>query len=127
MSFTHLHVASAFSAHFGTSAPEALVDRVASEGAPAAAITDRDGLYGAVRHIRRSLAQGVSPVVGAELGLTGEHPGRITVLAHGGTRGQGWAALSRLISASHGRGTARSTARSAQAGIARTRPPAFLL
>ncbi|UKF30677.1 DNA polymerase III subunit alpha [Clavibacter phaseoli] len=127
MSFTHLHVASAFSAHFGTSAPEALVDRVASEGAPAAAITDRDGLYGAVRHIRRSIAQGVSPVVGAELGLTGEHPGRITVLAHGGTRGQGWAALSRLISASHGRGTARSTARSAQAGIARSRPPAFLL
>ncbi|WP_316293648.1 PHP domain-containing protein, partial [Clavibacter michiganensis] len=44
MSFTHLHVASAFSAHFGTSAPEALVDRVASEGAPAAAITDLSAL-----------------------------------------------------------------------------------
>ncbi|RII85114.1 PHP domain-containing protein, partial [Clavibacter michiganensis subsp. insidiosus] len=116
MSFTHLHVASAFSAHFGTTAPETLVDEVASRGASAAAITDRDGLYGAVRHIRRCIAAGVSPVVGAELGLTGEHPGRITVLAHGGTRGQGWAALSRLISASHGRGTARSTARSAQAG-----------
>jgi len=127
VSFTHLHVASAFSAHFGTTAPEALVDEVASRGASAAAVTDRDGLYGAVRHIRRAIAAGVSPVVGAELGLTGEHPGRITVLAHGGTHGQGWAALSRLISASHGRGTARSTARSAQAGISRTRPPGFLL
>ncbi|RRJ87895.1 DNA polymerase III subunit alpha [Gulosibacter macacae] len=69
--FPHLHVASAFSTHHGTSAPEALVARAAEWGAEAAAITDRDGLYGAVRHIRACIAAGVAPVVGVDLALEG--------------------------------------------------------
>ena len=95
MTFTHLHVASCLSSHYGTAWPEELV--AAQAGAEAAALTDRDGLYGAVRHIRACLAQGIAPIVGADLLVDGA--GSVTVLAHGHDRGAGWAGLCRLISA----------------------------
>lgn len=104
MQFTHLHVASAFSARYGTASPETLVAAAAEQGASAAAITDRDGLYGAIRHVRACIAAGVDPIVGAELQFrTDDGQLRdIVVLAHGNTDGAGWAALSRVVSASHG-------------------------
>ena len=111
-SFTHLHVASAFSAHHGTASPERLVTAAAESGATAAAITDRGGLYGAVRHIRACLQAGIAPIVGVELtlgpdsdstGANAPSPAdeRVTVLAHGQLDGLGWAGLCRLISAAH--------------------------
>jgi error-prone DNA polymerase len=51
MSFTHLNVSSAFSAHYGVTRPERLAIAAKSMGFDALAITDRDGLYGAVKHI----------------------------------------------------------------------------
>jgi error-prone DNA polymerase len=67
MEFTHLHVASAFSAHYGTARPEVLVEAVSSWGATHATITDRDGLYGAVRHIRTCIEMRTKPLVGVDL------------------------------------------------------------
>ncbi|KAB1641901.1 DNA polymerase III subunit alpha [Gulosibacter chungangensis] len=103
--FPHLHVASAHSNHHGTARPEELVARVAQWGASEAAITDRDGLYGAVRHIRACIAAGIAPVVGVDLTLRSPEgettDARVTVLAHGGTAGLGWTALCRLVSAAH--------------------------
>ncbi|MCU1546153.1 MAG: polymerase subunit alpha [Homoserinimonas sp.] len=126
--FTHLHVASAFSAHYGTTPPERLVEAAAEQGADAAAITDRDGLYGAIRHVRACIAVGIDPIVGVDLGLTFDpqsgNSGRVTVLAHGNNGGAGWAALCRLISAAHGRPTKRNT--SSPATITRERTRAFL-
>ncbi|MFD0995687.1 error-prone DNA polymerase [Pseudoclavibacter chungangensis] len=147
----HLHVASAFSAHHGTAWPEQLVEAAAVEGAPAAAITDRDGLYGAIRHVRACLEAGIAPIVGVDLALvptrrqrdrtrsTDPDPlpeppeqARVTVLAHGHTDGAGWAGLCRLVSAAHAprRGeTARSAAGSANraVGVSRERFSPFLL
>ena len=68
--FIHLHVASAFSAQYGTAAPEQLVRAAAETGAAAAAITDRDGLYGAVRHIRACIDANLAPIVGVSLRLS---------------------------------------------------------
>ena len=102
--FTHLNVASAFSAHHGTARPEALVAAQTAFGARAAGIADRDGLYGAVRHIRACIAHGIAPIVGVNLALLekdGGNAGRITLLAHGHTGGTGWATLARSISAAH--------------------------
>ncbi|WP_300344627.1 DNA polymerase III subunit alpha [Nesterenkonia sp.] len=100
--FTHLHVASAFSAHHGTARPETLVEAAADAGAGAAAITDRDGIYGAVRHIRACLQAGLAPIVGANLRVKEDDQfSEITVLAHGHNHGAGWAALVRLISSAH--------------------------
>ncbi|WP_396598875.1 DNA polymerase III subunit alpha [Frigoribacterium sp. R86507] len=153
MSFTHLRVASAFSAHHGTAHPKALVDAAVAAGADAAAITDRDGLYGAIRHVGACRTAGVDPIVGVELGCRDDREGvvgggadgggpdggggaaggvdRIVVLAHGARGGgpakAGWAALCRLISASHGRATRRASgSANSVATIARSRVRGFV-
>ncbi|WP_447589404.1 PHP domain-containing protein [Microbacterium lacticum] len=87
-SFAHLHVASAFTAHHGTAHPEALVAAAVDAGADAAAITDHDGIYGAIRHVRACLVAGIDPIVGANL-QTRDDEGQLstaTVLAHGHNR-----------------------------------------
>lgn len=105
--FTHLHVASAYSGHFGVTRPELLAQATAAAGEDALAITDRDGLYGAVKHISACLKLGIDPIVGADLAVTdetGEPLGRCVVLAHGQDGGLGWAALCAIVSAAHASG-----------------------
>ena len=125
--FAHLHVASGFSMRYGASTPEALVERAAQYGQPALALTDRDGLYGAVRFVRAATAAGITPVLGVDLAVEEPTPPRrparmpvrggalvdprrprITVLARGSAsgvaHGVGWAALCRLVTATHLRG-----------------------
>ncbi|MFI7582200.1 DNA polymerase III subunit alpha [Kocuria sp. M1N1S27] len=108
MSFPHLHVATAFSAHFGVSRPAALAAAAAADGADVLACTDRDGLYGAVKHLGACREHGIDPVLGVDLSLlcpAGERVlGRVVVLAAGGTAGAGYAALCRLVSAAHAGG-----------------------
>lgn len=102
-SFPHLHVASAYSPHFGVTMPEALVGQAAAAGADFLALTDRDGLYGAVKHVRACGAAGIRPGLGADLAVhDDEHRplGRVTLLAHGGN-GRGYAALCRAVSSAH--------------------------
>ncbi|WP_188537382.1 DNA polymerase III subunit alpha [Kocuria dechangensis] len=105
MSFPHLHVATAFSAHYGVSRPHVLAAAAAADGADALACTDRDGLYGAVKHLGACREHGLDPLLGADLALLGpgrDGPaGRVVVLAAGGTAGAGYAALCRLVSAAH--------------------------
>lgn len=102
--FYHLNVASSYSAHYGVDSPERLVSAAAAMGFEALAITDRDGLYGAVKHIGACIAAGIAPIVGVNLPIVdaGKRPsGRITILAHGNNSGAGWAALCRIISRAH--------------------------
>ncbi|MGO3141635.1 MAG: DNA polymerase III subunit alpha, partial [Galactobacter sp.] len=82
MNFTHLHVASSFSAHHGVDRPEMLVAAAAADGATAAACTDRDGLYGAVKHVGACVEHGLDPILGVELELLPD-ASRIVVLARG--------------------------------------------
>lgn len=101
MTFTHLNVASAFSGHFGVTRPELLAEATAARAERALAITDRNGLYGAVKHIGACLKLGLRPVVGVSLNVLDEADNilaRCVVLAHGGDGGIGWAALCRLVS-----------------------------
>ena len=49
MSFIHLNVASGYSLKYGTTHPHDLVQRAAEFEMPALALTDRDGLAGAIR------------------------------------------------------------------------------
>jgi len=67
--FAHLHVASGFSMRYGTATPEALVERAAQHRQPVLALTDRDGLYGAVRFVRAATAAGIAPVLGVDLAI----------------------------------------------------------
>ena len=127
--FTHLHVASSASLRHGTDAPAALVARAADLGMDALALTDRDALHGAVKHVVACAHAGLAPLLGVDLaveplplgprdgtagGPTGARaapvrggvlvdPGlpRAVVLARAGA---GYAALCRLVSAAHARG-----------------------
>ncbi|MHB9149695.1 MAG: DNA polymerase III subunit alpha [Thermoleophilia bacterium] len=76
-SFVHLHVHSNFSFLDGGSRITELVDRAAELGQPALALTDHDGLYGAVRFAKACIRRGLQPIFGAEVcvePLTGEPP-----------------------------------------------------
>lgn len=96
MSFTHLNVSSAYSFHFGTAKPDQLTQAAVSLGQNALAITDKDGLYGAVKHIGACLDKNISPIVGVRLLV--ENRGLVTILAKGQNKGAGWSALCRLVS-----------------------------
>src|SRR4051794_31306140 len=123
--FVHLRVASGYSLRHGASAPRILVERAADHGMSALALTDRDGVYGAVRFAKACRDVGVRPVLGVDLAIrpteTGTEgdslvltpgsraparggafldPGlpRVSLLASGRA---GWAALCRLVTATH--------------------------
>ena len=67
--FVHLHVASGFSLRYGASSPATLVARAAATGQRALALTDRDGLYGAIRFVQACDEAGVAPVLGVDLAV----------------------------------------------------------
>ena len=77
----------------GASSPEALADRAAALGYRALALTDHDGLYGAVRFWRAAKERGIKPIIGAEVTL--EDGSHLTLLAE--TK-KGYANLCRSIS-----------------------------
>jgi error-prone DNA polymerase len=68
-------------------------------GFDALAVTDRDGLYGAVKHIGNCIKEGLAPIVGVSLEVA--ELGRVKILATGNNQGAGWSALCRLVSAAH--------------------------
>lgn len=95
MSFIHLNVASAYSLKYGTTQPADLVARAAQFEMPAMALTDRDGLAGAVRFAQSCVDYGVAPIIGVNLGIDlGTNINRITLLAHSDG---GWRSLCRLL------------------------------
>ncbi|MFD8867750.1 DNA polymerase III subunit alpha [Streptomyces sp. NPDC059590] len=119
--FTHLHTASGFSMRYGAAHPERLAQRAAERDMDAIALTDRDGLAGAVRFAKASAAAGVRPLFGVDLAVLARspEPGR-TVRRRTPVRGgafidesapravflardgaAGWAALCGLVSAAH--------------------------
>src|SRR5215469_11866906 len=94
--YAELHCHSNFSLLDGGSHPEELVERAKTLGLHSIAITDRDGLYGAVRFAQTARELELPAIIGAELTL--EDESQIILLAE--TK-QGYANLSRLISRAH--------------------------
>ena len=98
MSFIHLRVASAYSFKYGTTQPRDLVARASELEMPALALTDRDGLAGAIRFTKAVVTHGIAPIIGVNLAIRiGDTSGalpRVTVLAHGDG---GWRSLVRLM------------------------------
>jgi len=104
----HLHTRSWFSFQDGGSSPEDLARRAAELGIPAVALTDRHGVYGAVRFQKACREQGIHPVIGAEVdvapvwdaeeGDDGENAAPLVLLA--ATR-EGYSHLCRILTAAH--------------------------
>lgn len=104
--YAELHAHSAFSFLDGASTPEELVEEAARLGLRALALTDHDGLYGAVRFAEAAAELELRTVFGAELSLgpgarteTPDPPGpHLLVLARGP---EGYRRLSRQLAAAH--------------------------
>ena len=99
--YAELHCHSHFSFLDGASAPDDLVARAVELGLTGLAITDHQGLYGAVRFSTAAEAAGLHPVIGIEVGAgrrRGGGPGGIVVPARRAWRpGAGrWLAERRL-------------------------------
>ncbi|WP_369137670.1 DNA polymerase III subunit alpha [Modestobacter versicolor] len=76
--FVHLHVASGYSMRHGANHPADLVARAAEHGMDALALTDRDGLYGAVKFALACQSAGIRPLFGVDLAVdpaAGGEPG----------------------------------------------------
>jgi error-prone DNA polymerase len=74
VAWAELHCHSSFSFLDGASSPEALVAEAARLGVEFMAITDHDGMYGAVQFARAAREAGVQTVFGAELSLDLQAP-----------------------------------------------------
>jgi error-prone DNA polymerase len=72
--WAELHCHSSFSFLDGASHPEALVAEAARLGVETLAITDHDGMYGAVQFHRAAKEAGIGTIFGAELSLELPHP-----------------------------------------------------
>src|SRR4051794_11729335 len=120
MSYVELHCHSAYSFGDGASAPEELAHRAAELGYESLAITDHDGVWGAMEFAEACKAFGVRPIVGAEMTITypeaSSHgarkatgdpssarilpvpPGHLTLLVE---NADGWRNLCRLVTEAH--------------------------
>ena len=67
VTYVELHCHSAFSFLDGASTPAELAAAAAERGYPALAITDHDGLWGAMEFAHACKGLGVRPITGAEL------------------------------------------------------------
>ncbi|HZA58187.1 MAG TPA: PHP domain-containing protein, partial [Solirubrobacterales bacterium] len=105
MGYVELHCHSAYSFLDGASTPAELAAAAADRGYPALAITDHDGLWGAMEFAHACKGFGVRPITGAEVTVEDPSPGgdpfHLTLLVEDDT---GYRNLCRLITESH-RGT----------------------
>src|SRR4029079_19227161 len=69
MPYADLHCHTNFSFLAGASAPDDLVERAVELGLSGLAVTDHNGLYGAVRFVSAAEAVGIHPVVRLEIAL----------------------------------------------------------
>src|SRR5213594_832986 len=93
--FVPLRVRSHGSLLHGTASPEALVERALALGYGALALTDRDNLYVAIRFYGRARAEGLAPLLGAELSFP-PHAALLLALDR-----RGYANLCRLLTQRH--------------------------
>src|SRR5215216_7537194 len=98
MTYVELHCHSAYSFLDGASHPVELAGAAAEQGHAALAVTDHDGLHGAMEAAQALKPLGVRPITGAELTLAdGSH---LTLLCESRT---GYSNLCRLITRAHAR------------------------
>src|SRR6266568_6901564 len=100
MKAVELHLHTCFSFLEGASLPEEFASRAADLGYRALAITDHDGLHGAMEFAQACAAAGIQPITGVEVTLAHgfvdarSGPVHLTLLAE---CEQGYANLCRLV------------------------------
>lgn len=98
--FAHLHARSWFSFLAGGSSPAALAERAASLGMEALAITDVNGVYGAVRFAQACREHGIRPIYGAEVPVVSPD-GQVQPIVLLAPDNQGYGDLCKILTAAH--------------------------
>jgi error-prone DNA polymerase len=93
MSFVHLHVHSYFSFYDGTAAIEPMLVRARELGMSALALTDYNGVYGAVQFVKKARELSIRPIIGAEIAV--KDLGKLVLLARSA---EGYGNLCRILS-----------------------------
>ena len=96
VNYVELHCHSCYSLREGASTPEELVLRARELGYDTLALTDHDGLYGAMAFAQTAKAFSVRPITGAEVTLQGGH--HLTLLCESQ---RGYANLCLLLTHAH--------------------------
>ena len=99
MNFVHLHTHSNFSFLDGTIPIRTLVERTHALGMPALALTDHNGLYGAIEFYQSCRDFDIRPIIGAQISLNDSSS--LVLLA---SNIHGYENLSAVISTAHKRG-----------------------
>lgn len=94
--YVELHAHSCYSLQEGASSPEQLLRQAKALGYEALAMTDHDGLHGAMEFAKAAEVIGVRPITGAEVTLVGGY--HLTLLAE---TNEGYYNLCRLITESY--------------------------
>jgi len=104
--FVHLHLHTEYSLVNGMIRIPHLIEQTLQNQMPAVAITDICNLYGAVKFYNKAMAQGIKPIIGADVYITNHdkitQPYSLVLLAQ---NDQGYKNLSVLISRSYREGT----------------------
>src|SRR4051812_18803009 len=112
MGYVELHCHSAYSFLDGASPPAELAGAAAELGYPALALTDHDGLHGAMEIAQALKPLGVRPITGTEVTLhDGSH---LTLLCESK---EGYSNLCRLLTTAHRRTRAWSRERDPRSGV----------
>ena len=100
--FAHLSVRSTYSLREGAIRPEELAAATRKLGMDAVAITDTNGLYGAVRFAQACAIAGVKPIFGARVTMQAtSHPPRRQVVTLIARTQEGYTNLCRILTAAH--------------------------
>ena len=110
--FVHLRIHSEFSVVDGTLRVDELVKAAGHDRQPALALTDFNNLFGAIKFYKAARAQGVKPILGAEVLLQGlgtdpEAISRVLLLVQDR---QGYLNLSELLARAWTRGVVKAQA-----------------
>lgn len=126
MPFTHLHVHSHFSLLDGAATVQELTRCAAACGMKALALTDHDGLYGAVRFFQAARAVNLKPLIGVEftvepcVGQGLPHEPHLVLLAEDN---EGYSNLCRLVTAARlGQAQSAGPFAAEYAGVDRAHP-----
>ena len=128
---------SSYSFKYGTTSPHDLVARASEYEMTALALTDRDGLAGAIRFAQSCVEYGVAPIIGIDCAIdldgsplstriAGDKRNlpRVTLLAHSDG---GWRSLCRLLTSLHTYKSDKSTGKSTGELLTRSTAPILTL
>ncbi len=102
MSFVHLHLHSQYSLQDGLGSIDQIITKVQELKMKTVALTDHDGIYGAIKFYKKALSAGIKPIIGCEIRIKSEflhnHTTHLVLLVQNNI---GYRNLCQLISQAH--------------------------